>query len=170
MYIPQSAMAEAETLPNKFVCLNTARIADGTMHNCRAVAVVVVVDHKGEVKLHKTIKQEKKVVSYITPLTGLREGDLDQGERLADVIEEVKALLGPDVVIVGQRPEMDINPLKLKEGVHYKESVELGEMFKTYNSYYKDYNYYSLKHEADTLLGPGNWHLYYDTRWQIFLL
>ena len=142
-------MAEADSLPNKFLCINVISIANGRTHNDRAVALVVVVDQDEEVKINKTIKQEKEVVSYITPLTGLRKGDLDRGEKLEDVIEEVQKLLGPDVVIVGQRiTESDIDRMKLRKGIHYKESVELGEIFKTYNTRFNNYNYYSLKHEA----------------------
>ena len=150
------AMAKDIILPNKFVCLNVISVADGRTHNDRSVALVIVVDQDEEVKINKTIKQEKEVVSYITPLTGLRKGDLDHGEKLEDVIEEVQKLLGPDVVLVGQRiTESDIDRMKLKKGIHYQEIVDLGEMFKTYNTRFKDHNYYSLNHEANNLLEPG---------------
>ena len=45
-------------------------------------------------------KASGKVVSYLTPLTGLREGLLDDGEPLDSVLAEVKSVLGPDVVLV----------------------------------------------------------------------
>ena len=59
--------------------------------------------------LKKKVKPEKRVVSsYLTPITRFREGDLDDGAKLSDVIAEVKRPLGPDVVIVGQSIKLDI--------------------------------------------------------------
>ena len=80
------------------------------------------------------MKPEKNIVSYFTPLTGLRQGDLDDGERLSVVLREVKALLGPDVVLVGQGVKSDIKWLQLEEGKDYNSVVDLAQMFKVYNS------------------------------------
>ena len=66
---------------------------------------VAVVDVNERVIIKKVVKPEKPVVSYLTPLTGVRPGDLDNGERLSDVIAEVKGLLGRDVVLRGTRTE-----------------------------------------------------------------
>ena len=73
----------------------------------------------------KKVKPEKPVVSYLTPLTGIRKGDLDNGEKLLDVITEVKSLLGPDVVLVGQGIKSDINWLQLQQGTDFAEFVGL---------------------------------------------
>ena len=88
-------------------------------------------------------------------MTGLRQGDLDDGNRLSVVLREVKALLGPDVVLVGQGVKSDIKWLQLEEGKDYNSVVDLAQMFKVYNSRYGNYSYYSLSHEANTLIRPG---------------
>ena len=43
------------------------------------------------------MKPKGKSVSYLTPLTGLREGDLDDGEELYSVLAAVKSVLGSDL-------------------------------------------------------------------------
>ena len=68
-------------------------------------------------------------------------------KKLSNVIAEVRALLGCDVVLVGQRIQQDIDWVHLRQGVDYSETVDLAEMFKAYNSHYGRYNYYSLSHD-----------------------
>ena len=130
-------------------------VANGKRHDAREVCSVAVVDGNGKVLLSKKVKPVGPVVSYLTPLTGLRQGDLDHGERLSDVVAEVKSLLGRDVVLVGQGVRNDVEWLQLRQGVDYCETRDLGEMFKVYNHRYGNYNYFSLSHEANTLLRPG---------------
>ena len=112
------------------------------------------MDANEKVILKRKVKPEKPIVSYLTPLTGLRQGDLDDGNRLSVVLREVKALLGPDVVLVGQGVKSDIKWLHLEEGKDYNSVVDLAQMFKVYNSRYGNYSYYSLSHEANTLIRP----------------
>ncbi len=76
---------------------------------------MAVVDGEEKTLLSKMVKPEKPVVSYFTPLTGVREGDLDNGEALSDVIAQVKAILGPDVILVGQNIQIDIDRLELQQ-------------------------------------------------------
>ena len=134
-------------------------VASGVRHDARDVCFVAVVDGNERVLLSKKVKPEKPVVSYLTPLTGIRKGDLDRAEKLSDVIAEVKALLGRDVVLVGQGIQSDIDWLHLRQGVDYAEKVELGEMFRTYNNRYGNYSYYTLSHEANTLIRSGKFYL-----------
>ena len=101
------------------------------------------------------VKQDNPVFNYLTPLTGLRAGDLDNGEQLDAVIRKVKALFGPDVVLVGQGILSDIKWLKLEEKRDFESSVDLGELFKTYNPRYGNYSYFTLSHEANTLIRSG---------------
>ncbi len=130
-------------------------VATGQRHDAREVCSVAVVDSDGKVLLSKKVKPVGPIVSYLTPLTGLRRGDLDHAERLSDVLAEVKSLLGRDVVLVGQGVKNDVEWLKLRQGVDYCEMKDLGEMFKAYSHRYSRYNYFSLSHEANTLLRPG---------------
>lgn len=145
----------SRSLPEKFVCVDVECVATGRRHDARSVALVAVVDQDERVLLKKKVKVTETVVSYLTPLTGLTAGDLDDGEPLETVLEEVKKLLGPDVVLVGQGVKNDVEWLRLREGEDYQSTVDLGELFKTFNPRYSSYNFFSLSHEANTLLYRG---------------
>lgn len=130
-------------------------VATGIRHDAREVCFVAVVDAEENVLLSKKVKPESPVVSYLTPLTGVHKGDLDDGARLSDVVRQVKSLLGRDVVLVGQGVESDITRLNLKLGEDYADAVDLGQMFKAYNQRYRNMSFFSLSHEANTLLRSG---------------
>ena len=139
----------------RYIALDVECVATGRRHDDRDVCLVAVVDDNEKVILKRKVKPEKPIVSYLTPLTGVRMGDLDDGERLSDVLKEVKALLGPEVVLVGQGVKSDIKWLQLEQGKDFHSVVDLGEMFKAYNSRYGNYSYFSLSHEANTLIRAG---------------
>ena len=139
----------------RYIALDVECIATGMRHDDRGLCLVAVVDANEDVILKKKVKPTKAVFNYLTPLTGVRQGDLDDGERLGDVLKEVKALLGPDVVLVGQGVKNDIKWLQLEQGKDYDSVVDLAQLFKVYNSKYGNYSYYSLSHEANTLIRPG---------------
>ena len=128
-------------------------VATGRGHSDRGVCRVAVVDENERVLLNEYVKPEGRIVSYLTPVTGVREGDLDNAKSLQTVLAQVYALLSPDVTLVGQRIASDIAWLQLKEGVHYKGVIDLAQVFAAYNHRYKNMNYFSLQHEANTLLG-----------------
>ena len=148
-------MMAARSLPEKYVSIDVECVATGPRHDARAVALVAVIDQDERVLLKKKVKPKEKVMSYLTPLTGIREGDLDDGEPLEKVVAEVKGLLGSDVVLVGQIVKSDILWLQLREGKDYESTVELGDLFKTYNPRYERDNFFSLSHEANILLRRG---------------
>jgi hypothetical protein len=52
-------------------------VATGTQHNARSIAQVALVDEWGRPVFNVLIRQEKPVVSYLTPLTGLTKEMLD---------------------------------------------------------------------------------------------
>ena len=135
----------------RYLCIDVECVASGKRHDERIVALITVVDEKENVVLKRTVKQTN-VYNYLTPLTGLREGDLDDGVPFEDAIRDVTALLGSDVVLVGQGVESDIKWLKLVKGVDYKSFVDLAVMFKTYNPRFDDYSVFSLSHEVKILL------------------
>lgn len=139
----------------RYMSVDVECVATGARHDAREVCSVAVVDGDANVVLSKKVRPESAVMSYLTPLTGVRKGDLDHAERLSDVIAQVKGLLGADVVLVGQGVKSDIEWLKLQQGRDYASSVDLGEMFKAYNQRYGSYNYFPLSHEANTLIRPG---------------
>ena len=145
----------ASSLPREYYSVDVECVATGRRHDDRTVAFVALVD-KSERLLYKTkVRVDKPIVSYLTPLTGLRKGDLDDGKSLDTVIRDIKGFLGRDVVLVGQGVKTDIGWLKLQEGVDFKSSVDLGQFFKVYNPRYSNYSHFSLQHEANVLLGPG---------------
>ena len=148
-------MARVQRLPEKYVSVDVECVAVGRRHDSRAVASVAVVDQHERVLLKRIVKPDKPVVSYLTPITGLRPGDLDGGMPLRRAVREVKALLGPDVVLVGQGVQGDITWMQLEEGVDFASWVDLGTMFRVFNQRHQKYYYYTLRHEADTLLERG---------------
>ena len=143
------------SLPSRLFCVDVECIATGTRHDARAVALVAIVDKDEKVVLKETIKQDGFVFNYLTPLTSLRKGDLDRGMPFDVAVGEIKKLLGPDVVLVGQGIDNDIQLLNLQIGVDFERFVDLAELFKTYNHRYGHINYFPLSHEANTLLKQG---------------
>ena len=139
----------------RYIALDVECVATGRRHDDRDVCLVAVVDANEKVMYNKRVKPDKPVVSYLTPLTGVKAGDLDNGEKLSDVIKEVKALLGRGVVLVGQGVKSDIKWLQLEQGQDYDSAVDLGDMFKTFNPRYGNQMFFSLSHEANTLLHSG---------------
>ncbi len=75
----------------------------------------------------------------------MRKGDLDNAKSLQTVLTQVYDL--------GQRIASDIGWLHLIKGVHYKNAIDLAQVFSTYNHRYKNMGHFSLQHEANTLLG-----------------
>lgn len=148
-------MASGSGAAKRYISVDVECVATGRRHDDRDVCFVAVVDDSEKVLLKKKVKPEKRIVSYLTPLTGFRAGDLDDGEKLSDVIADVKRILGPDVVLIGQNVQSDIKWLQLEEGTDYGEKAELSVMFRAYNRRYgKDFTF-SLQHEANTLLHGG---------------
>ena len=127
-------------------------VATGRGHNDRSVCRVAIVDENERILFNENVMPEEKIVSYLTPITGVRAGDLDNGKSLETVLTQVHALLSPDVTLVGQAVASDIAWLQLVKGVHYKDVIDLSQVFATYNQRYRNMNYFSLQHEADTLL------------------
>ena len=143
------------SLPSRFFCIDVECIATGPRHDARAVALIATVDKNEQVVFKETIKQDRFVFNYLTPLTSLKKGDLDYGVPLDAAVREIKKLLGPDVVLVGQGIDYDIQLLNLQIGVDFERFVDLAELFKTYNHRYGHINYFPLSHEANTLLRQG---------------
>ena len=96
------------------------------------------------------------IVSYLTPITGIAAGDVDDSAiTLAEALVLVYAELGPDVLLVGQAIQGDAKWLQLEAGVHYHSLHDLSETFKAFNPKYGNHSFFSLQHEATTLLGPA---------------
>ena len=109
------------------------------------MCLVAVVDANEKVIIKRKVKPEKTYCQLPNSLDWCTPRDFDDGKRLSVVLREVKALLGSDVVLVGQGVKSDIKWLQLEEGKDYNSFVDL---FKAYNSRFDNYSYFSLNHEA----------------------
>ncbi|CAF1654253.1 unnamed protein product, partial [Didymodactylos carnosus] len=73
----------------EFLSIDVESIATGYTHEDRHPVTVSVVNIKGDVIYEGIIKPSIPVVSYLTILTGLKKGDLDNGESMEIVLENV---------------------------------------------------------------------------------
>ena len=149
-------MAGHSHFPEKYYCVDVECVSTGPRHDEHAPALIAVVDQYERVVLRKKVKPKCKVFSYLTPMTGLSKGDLDDGETIENAVRSVKGLLGPDVVLVGQSIGSDITWLQLEKGVDYHSTIDLSQVFKTYNPRYRNYDHFPLSHAANTLLERGD--------------
>ena len=140
---------------DRYFSIDVECVATSCRHDSRAVALIAVVDKDENIILKTKVKPEQKVFSYLTPLTGLRAGDLDDGIPLHDAISKTKKVIDSDSILVGQSIESDIKWLDLKEGTDYQSFVDLSAFFKAYNPRYGNDTFFSLRHEANTLLTQG---------------
>eukprot|EP00401_Gymnodinium_catenatum_P076919 CAMPEP_0117544296 /NCGR_PEP_ID=MMETSP0784-20121206/45499_1 /TAXON_ID=39447 /ORGANISM="" /LENGTH=328 /DNA_ID=CAMNT_0005341093 /DNA_START=44 /DNA_END=1028 /DNA_ORIENTATION=+ len=123
---------------------------------------VALVDGIGKLLYESLILPEQPIVSYLTPFTGLRDGDLERRGALplSQVVQALRRILPRSAVLVGQCPQGDIEWLGLKKGVDFADTVDLAEVFRGSRGVAC-----SLRHEAFVLLGktppPGH----HDPRW-----
>ena len=139
----------------RYISINCEYVATGTRHDERTVCMVTVVNRKEKIIFSKKIKPEQPIISYLTPLTGLTKKDFTQVEDLTTVMSTVRTLLGPDVILIGQKVSTDINRLGLKKGSNYLSHVDLVDIFKYFHPHYNTYTVFSLYHQANILLSPS---------------
>ncbi|GIQ83498.1 hypothetical protein KIPB_004832 [Kipferlia bialata] len=139
----------------KVLALDVECVANGKGHNDRVPCWVVIVNEKGRVLLDLKIKVTD-MVSPLTRFSGVTAAMLRSALPLDTVMRRVhKVLNSPAITLVGQSIENDIAWLGLEKGVHYGDSEDIAEHFRTYNEKYKDYNYFSLVQTAYGLLGTS---------------
>lgn len=131
--------------------LDVECVAVGPGHNDRSPATAALVDFAGNTLGQWTIKPDRRIVSYLTPLTGLRSGDLDHGCSLRTAQAEIRGFLGPNATLVGQSPSSDIAWLELREGVDFLEAIDLAVLYQGKRN--GRVHYSSLRHEAMIVLG-----------------
>lgn len=137
-----------------YISIDVEAAATGYGHSDREPCWIAIVDKDGNERLNQVV-QVPNMVSPMTAITGLTTEQIQNGIPLEDALAEVYALLkslGTDVVLVGQRPQGDIQWLKLEEGVHFAYYIDLAESFRSWNKKYNRWNYYSLAKEAFALL------------------
>ncbi|KAK9765506.1 hypothetical protein K7432_006117 [Basidiobolus ranarum] len=128
-------------------------IATGRGHNDRAVCSVSVVDQKLQVVFERLVKPSLRIHNYLTPITGFKQGDLDNGEPLEVVLSDLYTFLPKNSIIIGQAIDGDISWLELQQGVHFKERIDLAQQFCSKHPVYGSTMYYSLAHTSRVLLG-----------------
>ena len=112
-----------------------------------------LVDEAGRSICTCLIKPAKPVVSYLTPLTGLRISNFSANDPdLPSAIELLKQHLPKEAILVGQNIDHDIEWMHLTEGKDFQNSIDLAEVFKGWNSKYNHISYHSLLHEAQHVL------------------
>ena len=111
----------------------------------------------GQPVFNVLIKQDKPVLSYITPLTGLTKELLDEhGQPLADALAMLRSHLSPNCVLVGQNILKDVQWLQLQEGLDYGLLIDLSALFRCWNPTRGEYTGFSQDHCAKVWLGIGD--------------
>lgn len=129
-------------------------VAVGKTHEVtdRTPCQVALVNGNGEVLFNTYIKPAQRVVSCLTPITGVTLADLEHGISLDEAVAELKQLIPKDATLVGQNIDSDVFWMQLTRGVDFADVVDIGEIFKGFNAQYGNYSYHSLQHEARVLL------------------
>jgi len=126
-------------------------VAIGKTHerSSRAPCEVALVDSSGEVLVHCLIMPSEPIVSYLTPFTGLRRGDLSSSTAVPveEAAAEIRKHLPPNAVLVGQNPGGDVQWMGLRKGVDFHALVDLAQVYQC-----SDGTVFSLQHEAFVLL------------------
>jgi len=129
-------------------------VATGPQHDKRTVAQIALVDQFEKVKCNLYVKPKEAVFSYLTGLTGLTKELIDEkGTPLEDAIKKVKSLLPKESVLVGQNILKDVHWLGLTEGKDFSGMRDLAGLWRVLNPAYGKHTYFSLQHEAKSLLG-----------------
>ena len=138
----------------RYISINIEFVATGYCHDDRDLCSVTLVGHNRNVLLSNRIKPEKEIVSYLTPITHVEKGAINNGAHLSSVLPKVKSILGPDVILISQKTH-ELHALQLEKNVHYIGCVDLTKAFSYYHPYYDNYSIFSLQHQAKILLCHG---------------
>ena len=122
--------------------LDVECVAVGKTHQIedRYPAKFALVDEAGRSICTCLIKPDKPIVSYLTPLTGLRQSNFSGSDPdLRSAIGLLKRHLPKEAILVGQNIDHDIEWMQLTKGTDFQESIDLAEIFKGWNSKYNTY-------------------------------
>lgn len=137
--------------PERIFSIDVECVAVGTTHerSSRAPCEVALVDCYGTVLLQTYILPSKPVISFLTPFTGLRKGDLARKAAvpLPVAVRRLKKRLPSNAVLVGQNILSDIAWMELKHGIDYDSHVDLATIYQEI-----DGRVWPLQHLAEVLL------------------
>lgn len=95
-----------------------------------------------------------QVLSYLTPITGVRKEDVEErGVSFDYAVEAIRSHLNPDTIVIGQNILKDIQWLGLQEGKDFGSLVDLTALFRVWNPPRNSFTYFSQDHVAKTWLG-----------------
>lgn len=153
---PSFMPAQRDPVPRypleRIFAIDVECVAIGKTHerSARAPCSVALVDASGRLLYEASIMPSVEIVSYLTPFTGLGPGDLEKkgAQPLEVVCAQLRKHLPRDAILVGQRPQGDIEWLGLREGVDFEDCVDLADVFRGSSG-----QGCSLRHETLVLLG-----------------
>lgn len=156
-HMKQSQSMTAPTLAprrQRYISIDVECIASGPGHNDRVPCWVAAVDETGSVLLNAKISVDpNSIFSTLTHITGVTSEMLErEGQPILEVMERLYSVLGPEVVIVGQSVQGDVDWLALDKGVHYSHIVCLADQFKFWNTKFENHHRHSLANAAYGLL------------------
>ena len=121
-------MQGAGDSPPVFLSMDVEAVATGPGHNDREPCWVAVVNERGDELLNLKIKVEN-CFSALTSITGVTKEELDEaGLPFSEVQRQVKDCMGPNVVLVGQRVQGDIDWMQVT--LIYDVNASFGSNFK----------------------------------------
>ena len=133
----------------EFYVLDVECVASGKGHNDRIPVLCSLVDCYGTCVLESYIQPSTTIVSYFTTLTGITKDKLINAESFTQVQSKLTTILRSNTklpILVNSSIGSDIEWMGLKQGVDYKKSVDISEMFKAWNPRYRQMNKFSLQH------------------------
>ena len=129
-------------------------VATSTLHNARSIAHIAMVDEWCRPVCSLYVKQEKKVASYLTPVTGVTAEIIEKhGMFLSDALIQLRQHLPPNAVLVGQNIKKDVEWLNLAEGLDFASMIDLVALFRVWNIIHNGYTVFSQDHVAKVWLG-----------------
>lgn len=107
----------------------------GHTHRHRIAGRVALVDADGYVIVDEVVRLDPErngVASYLTPISGLtKEGcAAESNKTMEEIVQMVQQALPSDAVLVGQSIAHDISWLGLKQGLHFRDSVDIARIFR----------------------------------------
>ena len=99
------------------------------------------------------VKPDVKVVSNLTPLTGIGAGELDNARSFEEVRASLLKVLPPNAALIGQGIAKDIEWLRLERGVHFREFFDVASLFRTPVGPERRIITFSLRHLCLRLFG-----------------
>ena len=88
----------------------------------------------------------------MTPITGLTDKYINSGWDLQTAREILLKLLPKNACLIGQNINNDIDWLKLKRGIHFRDSVDLRKIWRKWSKKHNSYTIFSLRHQAKCIV------------------